>query len=185
MSKTYLGEHRHCLKSRYWRTKRLLKDDNRYEILENFMKKHEYEESALLEILHKAQELYGYLDKELLMHISQSLSLPSSHVFGVATFYSFFKLKEPGEHVVTACLGTACYVKGVDEIMQAIERQFNLKRGGSTADGKLSLLVTRCIGACAMAPNIVVDEEVIGKATKEIVTEKIKLALGGVKVETS
>jgi NADH:ubiquinone oxidoreductase subunit E len=103
----------------------------------------------------------------------------------VATFYSFFKLKEPGEHVVTACLGTACYVKGVDEIMQAIERQFNLKRGGSTADGKLSLLVTRCIGACAMAPNIVVDEEVIGKATKEIVTEKIKLALGGVKVETS
>jgi bidirectional [NiFe] hydrogenase diaphorase subunit len=148
------------------------------------MKKHECEESALLEILHKAQELYGYLDKELLMYVSQSLDLPPSHVYGVATFYSFFKLKASGEHIVTACLGTACYVKGVDEIIEAIERQFNLKRGESTADGKLSLVVTRCIGACAMAPNIVVDEGVIGKATKETVIEKIKLALGGVKVET-
>ena len=163
----------------------MLKDDKRRELLENFMKKHEYQESALLEILHRAQELYGYLDKELLMHVSQSLDLPPSHVFGVATFYSFFKLKAPGEHIVTACLGTACYVKGVDEIIGAIEREFNLKRGGSTADGKLSLLVTRCIGACAMAPNIVVDEGIIGKATKEIVTERIKLALGGAKVETS
>jgi bidirectional [NiFe] hydrogenase diaphorase subunit len=156
-----------------------LKDDTRRELLENFMKKHGYEESALLEILHKAQELYGYLDNELLMHISQALDLPPSHVFGVATFYSFFKLKAPGEHVITACLGTACYVKGVDEIIQAIEEQFNLKRGGSTTDGKLSLLVTRCIGACAMAPNIVVDEGVIGKATKEIVIEKIRLAVAG------
>jgi bidirectional [NiFe] hydrogenase diaphorase subunit len=162
----------------------LLKDNNRGEILKNFMKKHEYDESALLEILHKAQELYGYLDKDLLMYISQSLDVPPSHVFGVVTFYSFFKLKEPGEHIVTTCLGTACYVKGVEEIILAIEREFNLKRGESTADGKLSLLVARCIGACAMAPNIVVDSEVIGKATKEEVLERIKLVLGGVKAET-
>jgi bidirectional [NiFe] hydrogenase diaphorase subunit len=147
------------------------------------MKEHEYKESALLEILHKAQGIYGYLGKDLLMDISQSLNLPPSHVFGVATFYSFFKLKKPGEHVVTGCLGTACYVKGVEEIMQAIEREFNVKRGGSTDDGKLTLLVTRCIGACAMAPTIVVDDEVIGKATKEKVIEKIKLQLGGAKVE--
>jgi NADH:ubiquinone oxidoreductase subunit E len=93
-------------------------------------------------------------------------------------------MKRPGEHVVTGCLGTACYVKEVEEIMQAIEREFHLERGGSTPDGKLSLFLTRCIGACAMAPNIVVDEEVIGKATKEIVLEKIKQALGGVKAET-
>jgi bidirectional [NiFe] hydrogenase diaphorase subunit len=162
----------------------LLKDDNRREILENFMNRHECDESALLEILHKAQELYGYLDRDSLMHVSQSLNLPPSHVFGVATFYSFFKLKKPGEHVVTACLGTACYVKEVEEIMQAIEREFNLKRGGSTADGKLSLFITRCIGACAMAPNVVIDDEAIGKATKEIAIERIKLLLGGVKAET-
>jgi bidirectional [NiFe] hydrogenase diaphorase subunit len=152
-------------------------------MLEKAMKEHEYDESALLEILHKAQGIYGYLGKDLLMDISQSLNLPPSHVFGVATFYSFFKLKKPGEHVVTGCLGTACYVKGVEEIMQAIEREFNVKRGGSTDDGKLTLLVTRCIGACAMAPTIVVDDEVIGKATKEKVIEKIKLQLGGAKVE--
>ena len=154
-------------------------------LLEKAMKENNYQESALLEILHKAQEIYGYLDKELLMDISGSLNLPPSHVFGVATFYSLFKLRKPGEHIVTGCLGTACYVKDVEEIVQAIEREFHVKRGGSTADGKLSLFVTRCIGACAMAPNIVVDDEVIGKATKEIVLERIKQALGGVKAEVS
>ncbi len=154
-------------------------------MLEKAMKEHDFQESALLEILHKAQEIYGYLNKDLLMDISGSLNLPPSHVFGVATFYSFFKLVEPGEHIVTGCLGTACYVKGVEEIMEAVEREFNVKRGGSTSDGKLSLFITRCIGACAMAPNLVVDDAVLGKATKEMVTEKIKLALGGVKAETS
>ncbi len=157
--------------------------DNRRILLEKALKEHNYQESALLEILHRAQEIYGYLDKELLMDISGSLNLPPSHVYGVATFYSYFKLRKPGEHVVTGCLGTACYVKGVDDIMQAIEEEFNVKRGGSTPDGKLSLLITRCIGACAMAPTIVIDDEVVGKATKEIVIEKIKKILGGAKPE--
>ena len=162
----------------------MLKDDKRRELLENFMKKHEYDESALLEILHKAQELYGYLDNESLMYIAQSFNLPPSHVYGVATFYNFFKLKAPGEHVVTGCLGTACYVKGVEQIMQAIEREFNVKRGESTPDGKLSLFATRCIGACAMAPSVVIDGEVIGKATPEIVLSRIRVLLEGVKAET-
>ena len=160
------------------------KDDNRRTLLEKTMKEHNYEESALLEILHRAQDIYGYLDKELLLDISQSLNLPPSHVFGVATFYSYFKLKRPGQHVVTGCLGTACYVKGVDEIMRAIEKEYNIKRGESTPDGKLSLLVTRCIGACAMAPAIVVDDEMIAKATKEVVLQKIKEVLGGDKRES-
>ncbi len=157
----------------------MLKDDNRKKLIDKMMKDHNYEESSLLEILHKAQETYGYLDKNLLTYISNCLNLPPSHVYGVATFYSYFKLRAPGEHVVTGCLGTACYVKEVDDIMTAIEREFKLKRGSSTADGKLSLFITRCIGACAMAPNIMVDEEVIGKATKEVVIEKIRLALAG------
>ena len=160
------------------------KDDNRRLLLEKAMKEYNYEESALLEILHRAQDIYGYLDKELLMDISQSLHLPPSHVFGVATFYSYFKLKRPGQHVVTGCLGTACYVKGVDEIMRAIEKEYNIKRGESTSDGKLSLLVTRCIGACAMAPAIVVDDEMIAKATKEVVLQTIKEVLGGNKAES-
>ena len=159
-------------------------DDKRRLMLEKVLKEHNFQESALLEILHHAQEIYGYLDKELLMDISGSLNLPPSHVYGVATFYSFFKLLKPGEHIVTGCLGTACYVKDVEQIIEAIEQEFNLKRGGSTADGKLSLLQTRCIGACAMAPNIVIDDQVIGKATKEIVIQRIKEVLGEVKAET-
>jgi bidirectional [NiFe] hydrogenase diaphorase subunit len=148
-------------------------------MLEKIIKEHAYQESALLEILNRVQEIYGYLDKDLLTDIGNALNLPPSHVYGVVTFYSFFRLRKPGQHVVTGCLGTACYVKGVEQIMEAVEREFNVKRGGSTADGKLSLLLTRCIGACAMAPNVVVDDEVIGKATKEIVIEKIKQTLGG------
>lgn len=162
----------------------MAKDDKRRAMLEKILIEHNFQESALLEILHSAQEIYGYLDKDLLVDISGSLNLPPSQVYGVATFYSFFKLRKPGEHVVTGCLGTACYVSGVEQIMEAIEQEFNIKRGGSTADGKLSLLITRCIGACAMAPNIVVDDEVIGKATTGIVIEKIRAALGGVKSET-
>jgi len=157
--------------------------DNRRLLLEKVLKENNYKESALLEILHRAQEIYGYLDKDLLMDIAGSLNIPPSHVYGVATFYSFFKLRKPGEHIVTSCLGTACYVKEVEQIMEAIEKEFHVKRGGSTADGKLSLVVTRCIGACAMAPNVVVDDEVIGKATKEVVIEKIKNVIGGVKTE--
>ena len=159
------------------------KDDNRRLMLEKTLKEHKHQESALLEILNKAQEIYGYLDKDLLMDVAGSLNIPPSHVFGVATFYSLFKMRKPGEHVVTGCLGTACYVKEVEDIMQAVEREYQVKRGGSTADGKLSLFMTRCIGACAMAPNIVVDDEVIGKATKEIVLERIKQVLGGIKIE--
>jgi bidirectional [NiFe] hydrogenase diaphorase subunit len=163
----------------------LIRDDKRRGMLEKVLKDHNYQQSALLEILHKAQDIYGYLDKDLLLDISDSLNLPPSHVYGVATFYSFFKLRKPGQHIVTGCLGTACYVKGVDQIMTAVEQEFNLKRGGSTADGKLSLLMTRCIGVCAMAPNIVVDDEVIGKATKEAVIQKIKEKLaGGEEAET-
>ena len=158
--------------------------DNRRLLLEKVLKEYNYQKSALLEILHRAQEIYGYLDKDLLMDISQSLNLPTSHVYGVATFYSFFKFKQPGQHIVTGCLGTACYVKEVEQIFEAIEKEFDVKRGGSTSDGRLSLLVTRCIGACAMAPNIVIDDNVVGKATKEVVIERIRNILGGIKTET-
>ncbi len=153
--------------------------DNRRILLEKVYKEYGFQESALLEILHRAQEIYGYLDKDLLTDIAGSLNLPPSQVYGVATFYNFFKFRKPGQHIVTACLGTACYVKGVEQIMIAIEKEFNLKRGSSTPDGRLSLLQTRCIGACAMAPNITVDDQIIGKATKECVLQKIREVLGG------
>ena len=137
----------------------MLKDDNRKVMLEKMMKEHDYQESSLLEILRKAQELYGYVDKELLAYVATSLGLPPSHVYGVAAFYNYFRLRKPGEHVITSCLGTACYVKGAEEIISAVEREFKVERGKSTADGRLSLFITRCIGACAMAPSIVVQRK--------------------------
>jgi bidirectional [NiFe] hydrogenase diaphorase subunit len=162
----------------------LLVKDNRRLQLEKVLNEHNHEQSALLEILHRAQEIYGYLDSDLLTDIASSLELPPSLVFGVVTFYSFFKLRKPGQHVVTSCLGTACYVKSIEAIIEAVEKEFNVKRGGSTADGKLSVLITRCIGACAMAPNVVIDDEVIGKATSKIVIERVKQVLKGEKNET-
>jgi bidirectional [NiFe] hydrogenase diaphorase subunit len=121
----------------------------------------------------------------LLMYVANALQVPPSHVYGVAAFYNYFRLKKPGDHVVTSCLGTACYVKGAEEIIAEVEKEFKVARGKSTADGRLSLFITRCIGACAMAPTIVVDDEVIPKATKEIVIKRIYQVLSEApKVET-
>ena len=158
-------------------------NDRRLLMLDKFTMQHQHRKDALLEILHYAQEQYGYLDKDVLMHISDSLNLPPSHVYGVTTFYNFFKLKKPGSHIVTFCLGTACFVKSVEEIISEVESEFNLKRGETRADGKLSLFITRCIGACAMAPNAIVDNAVVGRATPEIVVNRIKSVLGEEKVE--
>lgn len=156
-----------------------MKGDVRLQKLDKIMKDHGYGRDALLEILHAAHELYGYFDKPILAYVAERLNLPPSHVYGVASFYHLFKFRKPGEHVVSACMGTACYVKGIEEIISAIEEEFKVKRGGSTADGRLSLSVTRCIGACAMAPNVTIDNEVVGKATKEVVLEKIRKLLEG------
>ena len=147
-------------------------------MLDKFILQHQHRKDALLEILHYAQEQYGFLDKDVLTHVSDSLSLPPSHVLGVATFYNFFKLKKPGSHVVTFCLGTACFVKSVEEIISAVENEFDIKRNETRADGKLSLFITRCIGACAMVPNAIVDNAVVGKATPEAVIKKIDSVLG-------
>ncbi|MCS7120727.1 MAG: NAD(P)H-dependent oxidoreductase subunit E [Nitrososphaerota archaeon] len=154
-----------------------MKADRRIVLLDQSIAKHNYRKDSLLEILHTAQEIYGYLDREILLHIANALKIPPSHVLGVATFYNFFKLKKPGAHVVTFCYGTACFVRGVEEIVAAVEREFNVKRGETSPDGRLSVFITRCIGACAMAPNVIIDDEHIGKATKDLTINKIRQRL--------
>ncbi|MCX8188501.1 MAG: NAD(P)H-dependent oxidoreductase subunit E [Nitrososphaeria archaeon] len=157
--------------------------DKRLILVDKTIAVHGNRRDALLEILHTAHNVYGFLDKKILLHISEKLRIPPSQVYGVATFYNYFKLKKPGSHSVTFCLGTACYVKGVEEILSALEKEFNVKRGETSSDGKLSLFVTRCVGACAMAPNVIVDDEMIGKATKEVVLERIRKILESERVE--
>jgi bidirectional [NiFe] hydrogenase diaphorase subunit len=154
-------------------------EDKRLVKLDRFMESHGRRKSSLLEVLQNAQELFGYLDRDMLMHIAEELRLPPAHVFGAVTFYNFFRLQKPGQHIVTPCLGTACYVKGVEDIVQAVEERFGVRRGGSTDDGRLSLFPTRGIGVCAMAPNVVIDGEVVGNADPERVVRRIERLLEG------
>ena len=147
--------------------------DKRFKILEVHMKKFQFRHDALIEILHKAQELFGYLEDDLLLFIAYKLKLPQSRVYGVATFYHFFTLKPQGEHTCVVCMGTACYVKGAEKVIAAVQDNFKIKPGETTADNKLSLLTARCIGACGIAPAVTYDGQVAPKQTPEAVLEKI------------
>ena len=118
---------------------------------------------ALIEALHSTQETFGYLDADALRYISDTLFIPPSKVFGVATFYRYFVLKPHGEHTCVVCTGTACYINGATEILAAIGASLGVKPKQTTADGRLSLLTARCLGACSLAPVAVVDGEVEGR----------------------
>jgi len=147
--------------------------DKRFKILEVHMKKHQFRHDALIEVLHKAQELFGYLEDDLLLFISHKLKLPPSRVYGVATFYHFFTLKPQGQHTCVVCMGTACYVKGADKVVEAVQNELKIKAGETTADNKVSLLTARCIGACGIAPAVVYDGTVTPRQTPESTLEKI------------
>jgi bidirectional [NiFe] hydrogenase diaphorase subunit len=148
--------------------------DKRFKILEAHMKKHQFRHDALIEVLHKAQELFGYLEDDLLLFIAYKLKLPASRVYGVATFYHFFTLKPKGKHTCVVCLGTACYVKGADKVLGAIEARAKIKAGETTPDNELSLLTARCIGACGIAPAVVYDGTVTPRQTAESALEHVK-----------
>lgn len=117
---------------------------------------------GLIEVLHTAQEVFGYLDDEALSYVGESLGVPLSKVYGVATFYSHFTLKPQGLHTCVVCAGTACYINGASALLEAIDEKFGVKPGATTADGKISVLKARCLGACSMAPAVVLDGEVQG-----------------------
>lgn len=124
---------------------------------------------ALLPVLHEAQEIYGYLPIEVQQMVADGLGVSLSEVFGVATFYSRFSLNPKGKHQISICLGTACYVKGSDKILEKVEEKLGIKSGECTPDGLFSIDSCRCVGACGLAPVMMVDEEVYGKLTpKEV-----------------
>ena len=148
--------------------------DKRFKILEAHMKKHQFKHDALIEVLHKAQELFGYLEDDLLLFIAFKLKLPASRVYGVATFYHFFTLKPKGQHTCVVCMGTACYVKGADKLLAAIEAKARIKAGETTPDNQVSLLTARCIGACGIAPAVVYDGTVTPRQTPDSVLEHMK-----------
>jgi bidirectional [NiFe] hydrogenase diaphorase subunit len=147
--------------------------DKRFKILEVHMKKLQFKQDALIEVLHKAQELFGYLEDDVLLFVAHHLKLPPSRVYGVATFYHFFTLKPQGQHTCVVCMGTACYVKGADKVVEAVQNQLKIKAGETTADNKVSLLTARCIGACGIAPAVVYDGTVTPRQTPESTMEQI------------
>ncbi len=152
-------------------------DDNRWKLISATMKRHGYQPNCLIETLHTVQETFGYMDEVSLKFVASSLKVPLSSVFGVATFYNFFNLKPQGKHTCVVCLGTACYIKGTNEIAEAIKKEFKIGMGRTTEDGQVSLLSARCLGACGIAPAVVIDGEVHGNvSTKETVETLRRLA---------
>lgn len=131
--------------------------------LDEIIEQHKDEKGALMPIMQKAQEIYGYLPPEVQKHIAIKMGVPVSEVFGVATFYSQFLLNPKGQYPVSVCLGTACYVKGSGLLMEKLESELGIPSGGVTDDGKFSLEATRCIGACGLAPVLTVGEDVYGR----------------------
>jgi bidirectional [NiFe] hydrogenase diaphorase subunit len=142
-------------------------DDKRWKIVSTRMRRLGDRPEALIEALHAAQEAFGFLDDDALRFVGDTLGVPHSRVFGVATFYSFFTLKPQGDHTCVVCTGTACYINGAGDILGQFKTRLGIKPKETTADNRISLLTARCIGACSLAPAVVVDGEMKGKANAE------------------
>ena len=124
---------------------------------------HKDEAGALMPVLHEAQHIYGYLPAEVQTIIAEELGVPLAEVYGVATFYSQFSLQPKGKHKISICLGTACYVKGSDKVLEAVEHELRIRCGECTPDKRFSIESCRCVGACGLAPVMIIDGEVYGK----------------------
>ena len=157
--------------------------DHRFDLVDRALKRNQYQQHALIEVLHTAQEAFGYLAEDLLVYIARQLKLPLSWVYGVATFYHFFSLKPQGEHSCIVCMGTACYVKRAAEILAALTTEFQLEPGHTTSDGKLSLATARCLGSCGLAPAVVLDGSVSGLENPETILLRVRELIAGAKHE--
>ncbi|MGB9781177.1 MAG: NADH-quinone oxidoreductase subunit NuoE [Caldanaerobacter sp.] len=129
---------------------------------------------ALIAIMNEAQEIFGYLPIEVQLYICQELQVPLTEVFGIATFYSRFTLKPSGKYKINLCMGTACYVRGAAMLLEKIKEKLGIEVGETTEDGKFSLEPTRCLGACALAPVMMINGEVFGRLTPDDVEEILK-----------
>jgi NADH-quinone oxidoreductase subunit E len=140
--------------------------EEKYNQLEEFINSLPDKKGALIEVLHKAQHIFGYLPKEVQLFVGEKLDVPASKVFGVVTFYSYFATEPRGEYVVNVCMGTACFVRGAGDVLTEFEKQLAVKSGQTTADGKFTLGSLRCVGACGLAPVVTINEKVYGHVTK-------------------
>lgn len=135
-------------------------DDPRFAELDQFMASCREQPGSLIAVLHKAQQLFGFLPEEVESRIAAGLGIPLVEVYGVVTFYNLFNTRPVGEYSISVCMGTACYVRGAGRILDRFADELGIKTGEVTGDGLFSLEVCRCVGACSLAPAVVVDGEV-------------------------
>lgn len=148
---------------------------NKYENkeLNEILTKYEKDKSNLIQILNQVQEKFGYISEESQKAISEYLDIPMAEVYGVITFYSRFTLKPKGKYNIAVCLGTACFVKGSEKVLDKVKEMLKIDVGETTEDGLFSIEATRCVGACGLAPVFTVNDEVYGKSTPELVESVI------------
>jgi len=146
----------------------------------------EHSESHLIAVLHKAQELFGYLPRPVMDEVAEVLQIPTAHIWGVATFYHYFNLNPVGQHIISVCRGTACYVKGSEAVMDALKKELGIQVGQTTEDKLFTLQEARCLGACGIAPVIMIDDKIYGeldaKKTVEIIHQYRKASSESKKV---
>jgi bidirectional [NiFe] hydrogenase diaphorase subunit len=149
--------------------------DERFKMLDASLKRQRFQPDALIEVLHTAQELFGYLKDDILLYVAHGLKLPPSRVYGVATFYHFFTFTPKGTHTCVVCLGTACYVKGGETLLTTVHECAHKANQEAGGNGKfISVETARCLGACGLAPVAVFDGEVCGNVEPATVTERMK-----------
>lgn len=141
--------------------------DERTQKLQEIIDKYKDTKGALIPVLHEAQELYGYLPMNVQKHISEGLEIPLTEIYGVVTFYTQFSLKPKGMFRISTCMGTACYVKGASQILDKLQEKLGIKVGDCTEDGRFSLDACRCIGACGLAPVMMINDDVYGRLTPD------------------
>jgi NADH-quinone oxidoreductase subunit E len=138
-----------------------------FEELDQFIENIPDKQGALISVLHKAQNIFGYLPQDVQRFVAKKLNIPVSKVNGVVTFYSYFTEVPTGKYVINICMGTACFVKGAGDVLEEFERRLKIKVGETTEDGKYTLQVLRCVGACGLAPVVTVNDKVYGHFTKK------------------
>ncbi|MFL0248168.1 NADH-quinone oxidoreductase subunit NuoE [Candidatus Clostridium stratigraminis] len=142
-------------------------NEEKFTDLEEFIKSLSNKKGAVIEVLHKAQHIFGYLPEEVQIFVAEKLNIPASQVFGVVSFYSYFTTEPRGKFVVNICMGTACFVRGSGNVLAEFENKLNIKSGQTTPDGKFTIGSLRCVGACGLAPVVMVNDKVYGNVKPE------------------
>lgn len=144
-------------------------DQEKYAELKKFIDSLPTQKGELIRVLHRAQGIFGYLPREVQVFVAREMEVPVSKVYGVVSFYSYFTMKPKGKYEISVCMGTACYVRGAESVLEKLRKKLGIEPGETTEDGKFSLRSLRCVGACGLAPVMMVGDKVYGRVTPDMV----------------